>query len=158
MKKLLLLLLFALFACERNQVSPEDSQKTDYLVFGNFYGFCIGKCVEMYRIDETGVYVDTEVDAREFYSRQLDFKWQKLSDEKYEAVKNLTKKIPSELLNADEQTFGIPDAHDQGGWYVEVIQNRQKESWKMDTVKERLPAYLQAFVADLENAKEALRK
>jgi hypothetical protein len=158
MKKLILLLLIVLAGCQSNSISPEEQlSEGDYLIFGTFYGMCVGKCFEAYRLDASGIYVDVGVDNREFYSNELNYEWQKLSKEKFEAIKNLYQSFPNELLADNTSVFGSPDAHDQGGWYIEIIDNGEKKSWRIDMVDERLPSYLLPFVSELRKAVTVLR-
>lgn len=114
----------------------------DYLIFGHFYGMCVGeRCVEIYKLTETRLYEDVNDNYL-----LTDFNFKRLSNYLFEQVRDLPGYLPDELLNTDEDTFGCPDCADQGGIFIQLSQNGTVRTWKIDQMKSNVPDYLNAFV------------
>ena len=151
MKKLILIGLLSAFlvACSSNDSINLDND--DYLIFGHFYGFCIGeRCVETFKLTSDKLYEDANDN---YASGPFDF--EVLSNEKFEKVKDLTDAFPTKLLEEKEAILGCPDCADGGGIYIEYSKNGVVKSWKIDQMKNNVPAYLNDFM-DAVNGKIAL--
>src|SRR5690606_35950241 len=119
-----------------------EINKNDYLVFGHFYGMCIGNsCVVNYKLSDNKVYED----LKKAYSH-TEFEFEVLNNGKFEQVKNLMDFFPSKLLNEKESVFGCPDCADQGGLFIQLSKNGVVKSWRIDTQKEHVPSYLHDFM------------
>ncbi len=120
---------------------PYDSS---YIVFGSYFGECIGEpCIEIFKIENDVLYEDT---ADIYPAPQLyEGKFVQLPQAKYNMVKDIITKVPKQLLSDTNTVFGIPDAHDQGGLYLELKVDGKRRFWMMDTYANRLPEYLRAF-------------
>ncbi len=64
MKKIILisgLIVTTLNACNKKCSSNQTTANLEYLIFGHFYGECIGeKCVEIYKLNKTQLLEDTQ--------------------------------------------------------------------------------------------------
>ncbi len=114
----------------------------DHLVFGLYYGECVGDCATLLKLEDGKLYADNieypfEIvsDENGFFSHEIEnisFKKQALPEEYYPVAKRLLSKFPGELLLVDEQVFGTPDAYDQGGLYLAMQINGKRKAWKID--------------------------
>ena len=140
MKKLTLFYFFSilLLGCSSdNDIQLNDG---DYLIFGHFYGFCIGE--NLYE------------DSNDNYANE-PFNFKKLSNERFELTKDLIDFFPSELLSEKETILGCPDCADGGGIYIEYSKDGEVKSWRIDQIKENVPSYLHNFM-DKVNTKISL--
>jgi hypothetical protein len=141
---LFLINLSILISCTEQKENP-DFGNTDTLIFGHFYGFCIGEqCIEIYKLTEENLYEDT-LDTYPRWDEFYEGDYVKLDREKFESVRTLWNEIPSELLAAEDTVFGLPDAADGGGIYFEMRQGEFHRFWVIDQVDENIPEYLKIF-------------
>jgi len=154
----ILLMLIALIAIRCGDQTAEFSQNSNYLVFGHFFGECIGEaCVEIFKIENGVVYEDT-LDMYPVQSQlphMTDFV--RLPDDDYEKVKSLTDNIPERLFDESDMVIGQPDAGDWGGYYVETDLSGTPRYWLIDKMQSNLPGYLHDFTADLNEAIQKLQ-
>ncbi len=147
--KSLLLKIVCVFAilgiatsCKDDSAGP--SYDTNYIVFGSFFGECLGEpCIEIFKIENGKLYEDTA----DIYPEQRLYEGQfiQLPQSKYDIVKDIIHKVPEELLNDTTIVFGVPDAHDQGGLYLELKVEGKRKFWLIDTEVTRIPVYLRSF-------------
>ncbi len=138
---LLFFSLLTLIACTKEK--DLNSQASDYLVFGHFYGMCWGEeCVETYKLTSTAIYED----KKDSYTAQEPFDFMRLSNEKFEMVRDLTDYIPAELLEGTEDVYGCPDCADQGGLHIILSSNGVVRKWRIDHSKASIPSFLHEFV------------
>lgn len=137
------------FGCSSDDSKPTNDY--DYLIFGHFYGFCIGEsCTETFKLTENKLFEDTEDNyANPPYNFEL------LANDKFEAVKDIIDFFPTELLSESETTLGCPDCADGGGIFIEYSKNGVVKNWRIDQMKTNIPEYLHTFV-DKVNEKIAL--
>ena len=144
MKKPILIALIFINILNYN-CSSDDSihiDESDYLIFGHFYGMCVGDdCVLTYKLTDGALYEDLN---HNYLGTDLNFK--ELDNAKFEQVKDLANHIPSNLLNENESVFGCPDCADQGGLFIEISKNGVKKSWRIDQQKDNVPEYLHNFM------------
>lgn len=146
-KVIAIALLGSSLSCTKN-----EEVKPDFLVFGSFFGFCVGEeCIEIFRL-ENGKLIEDTTDQypsrEEFYNGSyID-----LSQEKYNEVKVLLSAFPRQLMDDDRTQFGCADCADQGGLYIESRIGSRHLFWILDQDRSNLPAYLHDF-ADLVNEK-----
>ena len=123
----------------------------NFLVFGHFYGMCIGEsCVETFKLTDKKLFEDTIDD----YSGQ-NLAFIELENDKFEQIKNLVDFFPNQLLNERETVFGCPDCADGGGLFIQYSENGKIKSWRIDQNKNNVPTYLHNFM-DKVNEKIAL--
>lgn len=153
MKKLLSAAFIAsvLFSCEDDD---PPAQHSDYLIFGHFYGMCLGeKCVETFKLTDTDLYEDT---TDEYRGENKNFHL--LDAAQFEKVKILKSKVPAGLLSSPDGVFGTPDGGDFGGIYVEVSVNGETHAWEIDRMHSNIPGYLIPFVNEIESSIAAINQ
>ncbi|MFV0539675.1 MAG: hypothetical protein ACK5MZ_00350 [Aestuariibaculum sp.] len=140
-----------LLGCDSND-NHDTLQKDDYLIFGHFYGMCIGEsCIEIFKLTENALYEDT-VDS--YTMESFDFETL-LDTDTFGAVKDLTDYFPQNLWSKNEAIIGCPDCADGGGLYIEYSKKGTVKKWRIDQTKQNIPDYLHEFVG-MVNKKIAL--
>ena len=156
MRKIVLILVVAM-ACQKEDIK-QGNISSDYIIFGHFYGECIGeKCVEIFKLTENSLYEDTNDDYPSF-DKGYDGEFQLLDNASLEEVKDLRTEIPAELLSINSTVVGQPDAGDWGGIYFEMVTRGEKRYWLIDKKEANIPEGLRPFVAEIENKIELDRK
>lgn len=125
----------------------------DYIVFGDFYGECIGSgCVDIFRIADGELYKDTldEYPTASKLPHAVDFV--ELPDDHVGQIESLLGKIPAKLFEETDVVIGQPDAGDWGGFYLETNISGEVRYWLIDKMKDNLPAYLREYADKLEKA------
>lgn len=151
MKKTLFILLLSIFiyGCSTNETN--NSNEYDYLIFGHFYGFCIGEsCIEIFKLTNETLYED----SNDNYALE-PFNFDVLDNTIFEQVKDLVDYFPMNLLSEQESVLGCPDCADGGGLFIEYSKNGEVKSWRIDQMKNNIPNYLHDFM-DKVNEKIAL--
>lgn len=119
--------------------------EADYIVFGHFYGFCVGEeCIEIFKLTPDALYEDTS-DTYPRWDRYYEGNYVKLDQDKFDLVKSLPENIPDQLLSDPDRVFGSPDAADGGGVYFAIKQGDQSMFWVMDQVDQNIPEFLRPF-------------
>lgn len=137
--------LIFLTACKTEKLN--SALETDYLVFGHFYGECLGEsCIETFKLTDTKLYEDIS----DGYSHS-NYNFQQLTGEKFIAVKDLIDQFPNQLLTDSIQIYGCPDCRDQGGIYIEYVKNGVVRSWRIDMDKGTVPPYLHPFMDEVND-------
>lgn len=148
MKKIAVLLIFLTLVASCSKDHDDKINDEDYLIFGHFYGFCIGEnCVETFKLTNDAIYEDLNDD----YINAV-FEFELLSNNKFIQVKDLIDFFPTELLEEENDILGCPDCSDGGGLYIEYSKNGIIKSWKIDLFKNNIPDYLHNFM-DMVNEK-----
>lgn len=153
--KVVYFLIFSCFftvSCVDGEV---HTSTLDYLIFGHFYGECMGdSCVEIFKLEDNRLSEDT----KDQYPSSADFyrgTYVPLSDEQYELARDLNRYFPHQLLEEEGRVIGQPDAGDWGGLYIEYGYQGERQFWLIDQKKSNLPEYLHVF-RDKVNEKIAL--
>ena len=143
--------LLWVFSCGKEEdLVLEDG---DYLVFGHYYGKCIGEqCVETFKLTESQLFEDSRDD---FTGDSFTFNIL-LSEEKFRQVKDIKDLFPKALLQSVDTTFGCPNCADQGGLLVRVSEKGKLRTWRMDMDKAQLPDYLRVFAEEVRKKIEML--
>ncbi|SMD33055.1 hypothetical protein SAMN04488029_1419 [Reichenbachiella faecimaris] len=139
----LILTILCLTTCKDQAVFPnselQTESDTDYIIFGHFYGFCLGeRCIEIFKLTNTSLLEDTN----DFYpssQEAYDGAYVSVEQSKFNKLKDIKFEIPDELLNETEKVIGTPDAADGGGIYIELPDGRY---WLLDMNEYYLPEYL----------------
>lgn len=129
------------FSCSKDagHISISDQ---NYLVFGHFYGQCVGEtCVETFKLTDTKLYED----ITDHYSGQ-DLVFVELDHAQFEGVKDLPDFFPAQLLEESETFIGCPDCADGGGLFIQYAADGNLKSWRIDQEKSNVPAYLHDFM------------
>nr|WP_315199589.1 protease complex subunit PrcB family protein [uncultured Flavobacterium sp.] len=93
----------------------------DYAIVGTYYGYCTGAdCYQFYKIENYKVIKYPTVNKFPAEFNQTNYKALVYKDD----FVGFLSKIPTEIkdLKGQTKTFGSPDAHDQGGVYLEWSQ------------------------------------
>ncbi len=127
--------------------------RTNSLIFGEFYGFCQGEtCIETFKLEDGKLYEDSKDDR----NHQL-FKFQALSNDKYNQVKGLLNQVPNELLTHKEGRIGCPDCTDGGGIYISINHKGTLKSWQIDNNLDNVPTELHTFVKAVQEKVRLLK-
>ena len=130
----------------------------DYLVFGHFYGECMGEaCVEIFKLEDSRLLED----SKDIYPGQSNFyegNYYELSKENYEQVKDIIDFFPENLLNENELVIGQPDAGDWGGLYIEYNYKGVRKFWLLDQMKSNVPNYLHEFIDEVNEKIDLINK
>lgn len=152
MKKIIVILLaIALVPACTSDDTEATINENGYLIFGHFYGECIGEqCVETFKLTNLSLFEDTIDD---YNGQQLSF--EQLDDDLFEKVKDLITFFPNRLLNEEEGFVGCPDCADGGGLFIVYKNNSTEKTWRIDQGKSNVPTYLHEFI-DKVNEKISL--
>ena len=130
----------------------------DYLVFGHFYGECMGEaCVEIFKLEDSRLLED----SKDVYPGQSNFyegDYYELSKENYEQVKDIIDFFPENLLNENDLVIGQPDAGDWGGLYIEYNYKGVRKFWLLDQMKSNVPNYLHEFIDEVNEKIDLINK
>lgn len=152
--KKILSILFALsiaLSCSDNDNDRIDINEQNFLIFGHYYGMCVGEgCVETFKLTDQALYEDTIDD---YAGEHMEFV--QLNDAVFEQVKDLADFFPNKLLSQSDTVFGCPDCADGGGLLIQYSQNGKVKTWRIDQSKMNVPEYLHTFM-DKVNEKIAL--
>lgn len=123
-------------SCKKSTEKLEDG---DYIVFGSFYGFCMGEeCREMYLLTNEKLYEDIDDSSTDEYVE--------LPSDLYADVVDLETAIPVDIKELPDSTFGCPDCHDQGGVHLTIKKDGVIQSWTIDNDLDAIPTYLHSLV------------
>lgn len=119
----------------------------DYLIFGHFFGLCMGEeCVEIFKLNENSLYED----RKDIYGGDGPYDFIKLDNELFDKARDLPSHIPDKLLKKNSTIFGCPDCADQGGLFVKLVRNGKEHFYKIDYQKSEVPDYLHPFIDKLD--------
>ena len=134
-----------------------ELSKSDYIIFGHFYGECFGEqCVEIFRLEQDKLFEDTKdkyPSRNSFYEGNYFL----LSQQKFNDTKDLNDSFPADLLNETNTVIGQPDAGDWGGLYIEYNFNGIRKFWLLDQMTTNVPTKYHNFI-DKVNEKISLLK
>ncbi len=132
-----------LTSCKKECVELSES---DYIIFGHFYGECMGEgCIEIFRLEKDKLFEDT----RDQYPSRNSFyngKYVQLPKQKFDKTKDLIKYFPTDLINETDTIIGQPDAGDWGGLYIEYSSNGVRKFWLLDKMKSNVPSKYHDFI------------
>jgi hypothetical protein len=135
-------ILAGALSCKQEEVRLYEG---DYLIFGHFYGECLGEaCVKTFKLEENYLLEDTQAGLKQPYNFKTSYRV--LGQEDFERAQALLDAFPLQLLGEPDTTFGCPDCADQGGLYIEYRQEDTHGRWYIDQDKEEVPVYLHEFM------------
>jgi hypothetical protein len=154
MKNIWILALLGLIAScnsiETNDLEKQSVENDDYIVFGRFYGYCLGeKCIDIYKFTDQKILEDSRdqyPNYIESYPGSFD---QDLTENWYKYAEIHLPEVPVALFQEQDTIVGMPDAADWGGVYFEINQNGEKRYWLLDNNSDNLPEYLVDFLPEL---------
>ncbi|MBK7880264.1 MAG: hypothetical protein JNK69_09680 [Saprospiraceae bacterium] len=133
------------------KIEPEEQ----LFIFGRYFGECVGDCGTFYKLTVQSLLPDKEA----YYNNQkINFSNQPLSEIKENLVRNLFKEFPKSLYNIKEHIIGCPDCADQGGYYLEVMENGVKHYWNIDRWAPELDEELKSYLDKIDQTLIELKK
>ena len=149
--KTLLSILFlgccVFLSCDQSNPTTEPSES---LVFGTYFNNCYGNCVQLYKIEGDQIYGDQiNTKIEDPLNDEFRFQQNPMSTTRIELVKSLLSQLPQTLLADNQTTYGMPDAHDQGGIVIELTKCGKVERWVLDRHTNRLPKSVKAYADQL---------
>lgn len=149
------LTLLLLIACEKDD--NVELSKSDYIIFGKFYGECSGEgCVEIFRLEQDKLFEDTK-DQYPGRSSFYEGKFIQLSQRKFRETQDLRNYFPTDLLNETDIVIGQPDASDGGGLYIEYNSKGVRKFWLLDNMKSNVPTKYHNFIDRVNEKIEQLK-
>ena len=148
--KLLIISFLTILAstCNKSKLSGADE-----IVFGSSHGFCMGDCVQMFKLSKGNLYADNMNKLEETYT----FSDETLPSEKERIAESLAEQMPAFLMENPNQRFGCPDCADQGALHLQVMKDDTVISWTFDANIASNPKEVRPFVTALRDAVEALK-
>lgn len=129
-------------ACDKEEIKADD-----YIIFGSFFGECIGeKCVETYKLANNSLYedrLDKYPDKTNFFNGDFE----KMDKNVYNSLDLSKSDFPEELIQTESgNVFGCPDCADGGGLFIEYKVGKSHKFWIIDNMKYQVPEYLHPFM------------
>jgi hypothetical protein len=147
-------LIFMSAECQKEKNQPDNTAEFSEFIFGSAYGFCAGNCVHLFKIAGGKVYADL-LDRGD--PAEATFSTTPLGDVEYQLALPVMEQFPEALL-AEKSPIGCPDCHDQGGYFVQITKDGETSRWMIDTVEDRLPAYLRPYTKLIGEVVQELRE
>ncbi len=138
------------FSCKKDPVTPNS---IDYFIFGVGYCECVGMCGEFYKYTTDAL---VKGDGGACVPEGHTYNGSALSDDDFAVAEALLISLPDDLYYAETTTFGCPDCHDQGAYYVEIKKEGVVKSWVLDPDADAIPAFLVPFRQRLKDALDTL--
>ncbi len=120
----------SLLACADHDLV--DTLSKDYFVFGRYYGYCAGDCLDVFALSNEILY---KAEGESYPTQNSPWNLPdmlSLDDDKKELVSELPGLVPQVLLNTEEHVIGCPDCSDFGAVYIEMNHNGEKKFWYID--------------------------
>jgi hypothetical protein len=129
------------------------SKAGDYIVFGDFYGECVGAgCVDIYRISDGKVFEDMLDQYPSTSKLPHVVEWEQSPSTHYAEIVELIGEIPADLFDETDLVIGQPDAGDWGGFYLETNISGKTRYWLIDKMADNIPKYLRPYTRKLDEA------
>jgi hypothetical protein len=136
-------LVTGLSSCECDDLPSQGAVDSSVLIFGHFYGECIGEnCIETFKLTDSALYEDT----LDQYAGSPPFAFVPMSSELFLQVQDLRDSFPGQLWDETEPILGCPDCADQGGLFIQYENEGETRSWRIDQEQSAVPEYLHAFM------------
>jgi hypothetical protein len=151
-----LLAFFALVTltnCDKEEARVLPSN-FDSFTFGKHFCFCTSTCAILYEISEDALRAGKGIGC---IPQDYTFDGVILAQDKYEIAKQLIDEFPVKLIQDSQETYGCPDCADQGAYFLQMRNQRETRTWRLDTRIEDLPASLQAYQQSIQEVLDALQ-
>lgn len=146
---ILLISSFVFFSMQSCSKEDFNGSSTDYLIFGHFYGECMGEsCIEIFKLEKDRILEDTRdiyPGSHQFY----DGKYVQLAPQKFNQTKDLIIDFPEDLIKENNRVIGQPDAGDWGGLYIEYNFEGTRKFWLLDQMKSNVPDKYHRFIDEV---------
>ncbi|TGL32807.1 hypothetical protein EHQ52_13515 [Leptospira koniambonensis] len=158
MRKILNTLFYAtsmllLISCQKKGLILKG---TDYLIFGSFAGECEKNCINIYKIQASRIFKNTNgqlLSGDSFYSGEFESR----GEGEYEVTKELPLDFPLDLFDEKNNVIGSPDFYDQGGLYIEYGSGEKRRFWLVDSSKDAVPIKYHQFIDKIDEKLHRLR-
>lgn len=128
-----LLMLCLVFACSEDDPVPPVDITANYLVFGQFASGMNQEDSQLFRVDRSTFEKDVVNDV--FPRLNYEFEAEiTMSEAEKNNAQQLIDLLPDDLLQSTVDTFGCPDCHDQGGYFLEFGDGQQRKKILLDIV------------------------
>ncbi len=139
------IVMMFLNGCGESPLDIENVTAGDAIIFGHFYGECLGEgCIEIYQLTETVLSEDI-LDQYPRSDQPYEGNFVMLSEKQFSTAVGLRDRIPGKLLLNGETVIGSPDAGDWGGIYFEIKVGSERRFWLIDQIDDHIPDYLVPF-------------
>ena len=139
--------IFVTVSCSKQEEIME--QNINYIVFGHFYGFCVGEdCIEIFKLTDSKLFED-DLDSYPTSQSPYEGNYVEMDEEKFLLVRELADKIPEDLLVIQDTVIGSPDASDGGGIYFAINNENGTRYWLIDQMKNNIPNNLHSFIDEI---------
>ena len=148
----IILTSLVIYSCTKENTEDDPVR---YLIFGHYYGECVGEsCIDIFCLETTRLLEDANdtYPSDNFYAADFYV----LSEDKFNEVNGLMSFFPDTLLSINETTIGCPDCADGGGLYIEYNVDGIRRFWRIDQVKENVPSSLHAFMDEVNERIELI--
>lgn len=143
---LLVILIILNLSCQVEETDSLEKKESGYIIFGHFYGECLGEsCVEIFKLEANRLLEDTK-DGYPLSSTFYEGEYRILSNNKFDSVRDLFTFFPDELFDYPQVIIGTPDAGDWGGLYIEYSFEGIRKHWLLDQKKDNVPMGLHSFI------------
>jgi hypothetical protein len=145
----LFLTAILLISCKETPTQTESSSK---IVFGHFAGYVGNKIYSHIFKYENGVlYKDTSHKYINYHT-PYQGNWVKMNDSLIKYLNDKLLKYPSQFFAEKDTVFGMPDARDQGGYYLQIKkENGEERFWLFDTSTEHFQAYMKDYLSNMKD-------
>lgn len=136
----------------------KDTKEDDpisYLIFGHYYGECVGEsCIEIYCLETNRLLEDANdtYPLDQFYPADFNV----ISPEQFNDANGLMSFFPDTLLSINETILGCPDCADGGGLYIEYNVDGIRKYWLIDQDKSHVPTSLHPFMDEVNSRIELI--
>ncbi|MEL6863766.1 MAG: hypothetical protein AAFP19_05070 [Bacteroidota bacterium] len=134
-------------SCNKSDDEVTPSPSSNYFIFGSYFGFCVGNCVNLYKLDGEELLED-DMDSMASLIDPV-FGTSSLSQDKVDLARQLLDVLPTSLQK-EGGIHGCPNCVDQGAFFIKLI-NEEGETveWHLDTYRETLPEEVRDFVEEM---------
>jgi len=133
--------------------NTQNPQQADYIMFGDFYGMCGGpSCVDYYKIEGGTLYKD---ELNEYPGNNPNHQFIAYTNAYNTQILHLGSLVPTGLYS-ESTTIGMPDAYDQGGFYIEIHKDGNTQHWLIDRDSANVPTYLHTICDTMSSYLTAL--
>lgn len=151
----ILVLGFMFSSCHKDE--GIELNNMDYLIFGHFYGECIGDgCIQFFKLEESLLLKGTNHEyphGDDFYNGNFI----PLPEEDFLEVKDIVNYFPTDLLNEENIVIGQPDAGDWGGIYIEYKDSEVRKRWFLDKMTDNVSQKYHEFISKVNEKIQQLQ-
>lgn len=127
------LLIFSISACNNDDDNPVPIIEPEYVVFGEFASGMNAEDSQMFKVTLTTF--EKEVVSGVFTRLDYEFEADEtMSQGDFSNARQIIDWIPQVLIESETDTYGCPDCHDQGGYFLEFGDGNHSKKFIIDPV------------------------